>query len=169
MPSTLSNNPDNQNDSDKRPTWDTSDNQLALWLLNLKRWLPRQNTAYSTLIKHGTALDKRHIICVSVNHVDRHRLKLIQPGTFEAPFIVLENTYEDEGIDEEAEGYQDALDAALDKHYAISPELIDRAQQEMCDRILDCIDDDDTIDELRAMCEHHGSKLLELLELDCPS
>ena len=56
--------------------------------------MPRQNSAYSTLIKYGTALDKRRTICVSVNHVDRHRHKLIPPGTFEAPFIVLENTDE---------------------------------------------------------------------------
>ena len=49
------NAPELFDDSDitKRPSWDSNDRNLKLWLIHLKRWIPLQQKQFNNFIRYA--------------------------------------------------------------------------------------------------------------------
>ena len=72
-------------DSQNKPTYDNQLRNLMLFLVHLKRWLPRQVPGTSTFIKYYYILNARQQVVVLDNkHIDDIESGA-EPGTFEAP------------------------------------------------------------------------------------
>ena len=60
--------------------WSTSPNELPAWMQVLHKHL-MDNTKYRTLIQYSYVVERRIVCCLSTNHIDRIRNKLIRKGT----------------------------------------------------------------------------------------
>ena len=48
---------DNNNDD---PSWDANDRNLMLYLLKLKRWIPKKHKQWLNFIRYGYIVNSRH-------------------------------------------------------------------------------------------------------------
>ena len=70
------NNDTTTNSSVTKPTWNTSPNTLPGFVLDLQKYLPKRDARYKALVEYGYILERRSVICVSDNHIDRVRQQL---------------------------------------------------------------------------------------------
>ena len=93
---------DHDNDNDKadttKPTWDTSPNTIAPFILALRRRLPKQDARYRGLIEYGFATAKDHTYFCSTNHIDRFRHGLLTQGTWVKPLRIGPTDYTNAGF-----------------------------------------------------------------------
>ena len=147
----------------KKPSWNTSPNTLPGFVLDVQKYLPKRDARYKALVEYGYILERRSIICVSDNHIDRARQQLIPKGTFAAPTVVLPSAYDTTGLTvmtaEERKEYEALSDR---KSYEINPALIQEMHTRMLNDILLCIEDDETCDELTEEADGSGPALLAL-------
>ena len=80
---------DTEADTDDKtePRWDSSHRNLRLYLLPLKRWLPRQHPQLNNFIRYGYILNgKQEVVVHNTEHRDLIHSGNIEAGTFEKPF-----------------------------------------------------------------------------------
>ena len=72
---------DNDNNNDN-PTWDSNDRNLMLYLLKLKRWIPKQHKQWNNFARFGYIVNSRQeVVCFSDTH--KESLKSgFRAGTF---------------------------------------------------------------------------------------
>ena len=70
-----------------KPSWNTSPNTLPGFVLDIQKYLPKRDARYKALVEYGYILERRSVICVSDNHIDRVRQHLVPKGSFAAPTI----------------------------------------------------------------------------------
>ena len=68
-----------------RPSWNTSPNTFPQFYTKLLKWLPKQETKYTTLVQYYYVLNRGQVCCVSVNHAARASAKLLVKGSFKNP------------------------------------------------------------------------------------
>ena len=68
------------NDTDK-PSWDSSERNLTLYLIELKRWLPRQHSQLNNFLRWGYIINGKQEVVV--NDTD-HKEQLINGGEMES-------------------------------------------------------------------------------------
>ena len=88
----------------KKPSWNTSPNTLPSHLIALKRWVPTADTRYKQLLETGTVIERKEILCMSDNHIDRMLSETLEKGTFEEPCVVDAEDVELDGIPAERGG-----------------------------------------------------------------
>ena len=67
------------------PSWDTSPNTFPQYYTKLLKWLPRQESKYTTLAQYYYVLSRGQVCCVSVNHAARAASKMLVKGSFKNP------------------------------------------------------------------------------------
>ena len=78
-----------KDDSDKQPTWDSSLRNLRLYLLPLKRWLPRQHAQLNNFVRYGYIMNnKQEILVYNSDHQEQLQHNKLVPGSFEKPWIL---------------------------------------------------------------------------------
>ena len=75
--------------------WDGAAFSLVTFLPELRRALPKLNAKYRRLVEYRYVSTSRSTCCMSLNHIDRIITKSITPGSFQSPFEVDINTFED--------------------------------------------------------------------------
>jgi len=102
----------NDSDNDKKPSWDSNDRNLKLWLLHLKRWLPLQLKHFNNFIRYAYTINARQETVVFDNdHSDKLTKGSLEGGTFEAPCMISNadgDASEDEYDDEDDESSEDS-------------------------------------------------------------
>ena len=88
----------------RKPSWNTSPNTLPSHLIALKRWIYTADTRYKQLIETGTVIERKEILCMSDNHIDRIISETLDKGTFEEPCVVDAEDIELDGISPEHGG-----------------------------------------------------------------
>ena len=74
------------NDTDDDPSWDANDRNLMLYLLKLKRWIPKKHKQWLNFIRYGYIVSSRQeVICFSDNHKEALKEQALVTGTFEKP------------------------------------------------------------------------------------
>ena len=53
-----------EDDTDVKPTWDSNERNLRLFLLKLSRWLPRQHTQLNNFLRYGYIINSRQQVVV---------------------------------------------------------------------------------------------------------
>ena len=64
---------DDTDDKPEEPNWDSNERSLMLYLLMLKRWLPKQRTQFNNFIRFGFIINGRQEV-VAFN--DTHKSEL---------------------------------------------------------------------------------------------
>ena len=80
--------PDNDDSDDNdKPSWDSNERNLMLYLLELKRWLPRQHPQLSNFLRFGFIINSRQQnVVFDIIHRQKLQDGTIEPGTFEKPY-----------------------------------------------------------------------------------
>ena len=77
---------DDKDDKEEDPEWDSNERNLMLYLLKLKRWLPRQHSQFNNFVRFGFIINGRQEVVV---FNDKHKTELqngsFANGTFEHP------------------------------------------------------------------------------------
>ena len=144
--------------------WNTALHDLPLFADNLAKWLPTIDARYITLVKGRFAISGRYVISVSLNHIDRLVSKDYVSGTFRAPFMVSPTdlvAFRKGGLLIPADQGDSVKkgESAVPRYYD-NPELLDTIDEEMGTHILSCIDDEDTVEELKDDVGKLGTLLL---------
>ena len=76
----------NDNDTDT-PTWDSSERNLTLYLIELKRWLPRQHSQLNNFLCWGYIINgKQEVVVNDTDHKEQLIDGTATRGSFEKPF-----------------------------------------------------------------------------------
>jgi hypothetical protein len=153
---------DNDKHRDSSPLWDTSLVSRPRYFDQLIRWLPTQDSRFTTLVQYGTVNDKRYTVVTSTNHMDRHRLGKIARGTFKQPCMIQHTDTDTTGFPADHEDTR----ADDESKYSVNHNIIDQVDNELLEKILGTIDDEDTIHELREESDGSGRALLRAFEQD---
>ena len=139
------NNDTTTNSSVTKPTWNTSPNTLPGFVLDLQKYLPKRDARSKALVEYGYILDRRSVICVSDNHIDRVRQQLVPKGSFATPTIINPGDYDTTGLTVMTDPERQAYDALPDrKAYEINPALILEMHTRLLNDILECVEDVET-------------------------
>jgi hypothetical protein len=149
-------------DRDTAPLWDTSLVSRPRYFDQLVRWLPTQDSRFTTLVQYGVVNDKRYTVVTSTNHLDRHRLGLISRGSFRKPCIIKRTDADSTGFPADV----DTTRADEESKYSINHNIISQVDNELLEKILGTIDDEDTVHELREDNDGSGRRLLAALDHD---
>ena len=133
------------------PSWDSSPNTLASYLVKLTRWLPRQSTNYRSLIEGGWVLSKGTVNTVSDNHSERLVRQMIPRGTVRAPCQI--------GAADLVAIPADPAVATPDR-YKVNTEAVNDSDQQMLQTMLDTILDNDTMETCETLAAGSGRTLL---------
>jgi hypothetical protein len=153
---------DNDKHRDSSPLWDTSLVSRPRYFDQLIRWLPTQDSRFTTLVQYGAVNDKRYTVVTSTNHMDRHRLGKIARGTFKQPCMIQHTDTDTTGFPADHEDTR----ADDESKYSVNHNIIDQVDNELLEKILGTIDDEDTIHELREESDGSGRALLRAFEQD---
>ena len=94
----------NDNDTDT-PTWDSSERNLTLYLIELKRWLPRQHSQLNNFLRWGYIINgKQEVVVSDTDHKEQLINGSAVRGSFEKPFTRIVN--ESESEDDEDSDYE---------------------------------------------------------------
>ena len=162
---------DNVDTTVVRPSWNTSVNTLPVFLPLLNKWLIYTNAKYRTWVQYRYVVTGRFTHARSLNHIDRLIANTVKKGTFSAPCMITPYELTEVYVDPRdaskntpaSAGASYSAGAPALAHYTTNTEPGDELDQELCDDILRCIDDDDTQDELRESCDGSGTSLLIIL------
>ena len=149
-----------------KPSWDTSDNSLPEFLEALYKYLPKKDPRYRNWVEFRYVVSGRYTNTVSFNHIDRLINHSIVKGTFAAPRIILSTDMESYGTDADGDALEGPMGPSVVAgapalpNYTVNEEAGALIDTTMCDDILDCIDDEDTIDDLRDEANGNGAELL---------
>ena len=140
---------DNTTDTDT-PTWDMAPSTLSVHLERLRRWLPEQDNAYSSLIRKGTIYSGKSTIIPTATWL-AELSELDSDFTFAAPSPVkLE--------------MPTALNQSAERGvYVVNPGAIDAKDEAMMRDILRTIQDPSSKDDYEHGCRGSGRRLLTLL------
>ena len=86
-PPKQSQKPDDTDDNDNcdNPNWDANDRNLMLYLINMRRWLPKQHKQFNNFVRFGYIINSRQeVVCFSDNHKESLK-KGFNAGTFDHP------------------------------------------------------------------------------------
>ena len=183
---------DTEADTDDKtePCWDSSHRNLRLYLLPLKRWLPRQHPQLNNFIRYGYILNgKQEVVVHNTEHQNLIQSGRFTVGTFEKPFRMPSSEEGDSSDDEEASLDSGALthppsarkpkskpttEATTPREretedgphetYKVAPKTLHSFDEEVLDTILSTFEDEDTADDFRD--ESQGSALLLLTLLN---
>ena len=183
--------PDDNDDNDKVPTWDSTPRNLMLYLLKLRRWLPRQHPQLMSFLRHGYILNSKQEVVV---YDDKHRDKLVagtlSAGTFERPCAVgiaaeefFEAAEEPDGEEETPASKASGKDkpdttpgssaASLvgkeASRFKISPEALAHFEETVVETVLDTFVDEDTQEEWSDQCAGSIRTLLAALHNEARS
>ena len=100
----------------KKPTWNTSPNTLPGFVLDLQKYLPKRDARYKALVEYGYILERRSVICVSDNHIDRVRQQLVPKGSFAAPTIINPGDFDASGLTVMTDVERQAYEALPDRN-----------------------------------------------------
>ena len=155
------------------PSWDSSPNTLPSFIADLKPWFPRDHTHNRSMIAYGLFLNSRgQMVVSSDNHMDRHYNGLLTKGTFEKPCIITATDFvaipTGSGSTNVLLSNNDAADAAARKTYFVSPTAIQQEEARAFEDIAACIDDAETVEDLRATCLENGLLLIQELRTLSP-
>jgi hypothetical protein len=159
-----------KSDTIVQPRWNTSDNKLPGFLPKLYKWLVKKDPRYRNWVEYRYVVSGRYTNAVSLNHIDRLIAKSIPKGTFAAPCMIKPDDMTPYDVDATgkplaaATGASVVADAPARPNYSVQLEAGDHIDDTLCDDIIDCIDDEDTQDEMRTDCDGSGTELLILLE-----
>ena len=148
--------------TDTAPSWDTSPNSLPAYVLELQRWLPKQDARYRGLIEYGITVDKTRTVFVSENHSDRYRHNKLVKGTVKKPCRVAPSDLH--VVNEIASLDADELASQRSQAGVIGAASVATLETALLEAVLATIKDDDTVDEWREACNGEGLTLLKLLE-----
>ena len=91
-------------DDNDKPSWDSSERNLTLYLIELKRWLPRQHSQLNNFIRWGYIINGKQEVVV---HDTDHQNQLIQGtatrGSFEKPYLRTQ-AFESDSDDDSTDG-----------------------------------------------------------------
>ena len=95
---------DDNDDSSHKPTWDSSERNLQLYLLPLKRWLPRQHPQLNNFLRFGYIMNsKQEAVVYDNDHKDLLKSGNFQAGTFESPWFHHTSLEGERSSDEDSE------------------------------------------------------------------
>ena len=180
---------DDNDDIDKetQPRWDANDRNLLLYLLQLKRWLPKQHPQFNNFIRYGYIINSRQQTIVFDND---HKTQLqdgrMVAASFEAPCTAgLEDasSSEDEGgsLDSgalthppsarkpkskpttEASLTGESQSGASDGEFKVAARSLNSYDEEIMETILSTYLDEDTADDHREECGGSARQLLSYL------
>ena len=177
------------NDDNDQPDWDSSSRNLALFLLKLKKWLPRQHASVNTFIRFGFILNSRQkVVVFDSDHKARLQAGGLAAGTFENPCqITVASLATAPAAAAPAAAPATApsgsfagvapapsttpstatstpgLTGASDDRFVIGPETLTSFDEEVMHTIFSCIPDEDTVDDLERDCDSSFRKLLKNL------
>ena len=178
--------PDDKDDKDD-PSWDCNDRNLQLYLIPLKRWLPRQHSQLNNFLRFGYVLNSRQeVVVFDTDHKNQLQSGSFTPGTFEEPWLpaALRIDSEDESESEGSVDYTAPLSSkkvqkqpvptptttatpgladTRDEQFKISPKALASFDEEVMDSILNTFEDEDTAEEFRDECQSSSRQLLTLL------
>ena len=103
---------DDNDDSDKDgdPKWDANERNLLVYLLALKRWLPKQHPQFKNCIRYGYIINSRQqTIVFDDNHREELNDGVAIAGTFEDPCIAGLKHHDDSSHDSDASVDSSAL------------------------------------------------------------
>ena len=86
-PPKRSQKPDDTDDNDNydNPNWDANDRNLMLYLIKMRRWLPKQHKQFNNFVRFGYIINSRQeVVCFSDNHKESLK-KGFNAGTFDHP------------------------------------------------------------------------------------
>ena len=171
LSTTTSTSTQNGTDTIESPTWNTSPNTRPAFLLALYKWLPSQDTRYRTLVQYGYVITPKGVNCVSDNHIDRCAAGLITAGSFKAPVIIdPKATILDSlgsangGAGMSADQKKAWHESPTRRRYNLLPESVAELDGALFNSIAECIEDDETVEDLRTASGGSGRKLLADLE-----
>ena len=72
-------------DNTTKPSWNTSPNTFPQFYTKLLKWLPKQETKYTTLVQYYYVLNGGQVCCISADHAARASAKLLVKGSFKNP------------------------------------------------------------------------------------
>ena len=172
------------NDNDK-PAWDSSERNLTLYLIELKRWLPRQHSQLNNFIRWGYIINGKQEVVV---HDTDHKEQLINGnatrGSFEKPFTRSPMLESDESDDDSYDAgvatrplssrkirqptpttteATPGLSDRADEQYRIAPKALLSFDEQVMETILDTFEDQDTAEDYREECQASARLLLTLL------
>ena len=177
---------DDKDDKEEDPEWDSNERNLMLYLLKLKRWLPKQHPQFNNFIRYGFIINGRQEVVV----FDKKQQTDLQSGDFAAgrfehPCNVGLGTDEDEDSeDEEGDAASTTQPLSARKirpipatitsttpglrgtgseEFKIAPKALQSFDEELCEKILTTVRDEDTADELLNDCENSARALLYML------
>ena len=179
--------PDDTDDNDNNydnPTWDSNYRNLMLYLLKLKRWLPKQHKQWNNFVRFGYIVNSRQeVVCFSDTHKEDLK-KGFRAGTFEAPCMAGlkgEDAEDDDdsSVDSSALTHPPSarkpksttpdkstldtpgLASAEDEQFKIAPKALASFDEEVLDTILSTFEDEDTAEEYRDEAEGSARRLME--------
>ena len=152
--------PDDKDDKDD-PSWDCNDRNLQLYLIPLKRWLPRQHSQLNNFLRFGYVLNSRQeVVVFDTDHKNQLQSGAFTPGTFEEPWLPAALRIDSEDESESEEGSVDVtaplsskkvqkqpvptptttatpgLADTRDEQFKISPKALASFDEEVMDSIL---------------------------------
>ena len=172
---------------DQAPTWDTNERNLMLFLLKLRRWLPKQHAQFNNFIRYGFIINgKQEVVVFNDNHRTDLQNSRLKPGTFESPCLVGVETESDEAGDEESsEEEEEEIDGsaplssrklkpitatttpglakARDEEFKNAPKALLSFDEQVAETILSTFEDEDTIEEYLNDCQGSARLLLKTL------
>ena len=184
---------DNDDDDKQDPTWDSTPRNLMLYLLRLRRWLPRQHPKLMSYLRQGYILNsKQEVVVYDDNHKKHLIAGTVATGTFENPcrirvssgFEFFSPPESEESAGEEAEGEKppdkkatkpdktpgtaasSALVGTEPSRFKISPEALAQFEEEVVETVLDTFLDEDTQEEYAERCGGSIRELLRILHTD---
>ena len=167
---------DDKDDKEEDPEWDSNERNLMLYLLKLKRWLPKQHSQLNNFLRYGFIINGRQeVVVFDTDHQTDLQRGTFTAGSFEHPCNVGlgQESAESDG---DSEASQDAPMQPLSarkikpipsatttttpglrdtgsEQFKIAPKALHSFDEELCESILSTIRDEDTADELLADCE----------------
>ena len=92
--------PDDTDDNDNydSPSWDANDRNLMLYLIKMRRWLPKQHKQFNNFVRFGYIINNRQeVMCFTDSHKEALK-RGFNAGTFEKPCMAgLEEAEDSEG------------------------------------------------------------------------
>ena len=110
MTDTADQNPDH--DKIPTPSWDLEDDTKPAYIMDLREWLPYENTKFDNLIKNCSMIMKDKLVVSSAEQAVRINNQTAGTGTYEKPCEPVVRT-------------ATTLHDSLKDRYIVMPELID--------------------------------------------
>ena len=172
-------------DDNDKPAWDSSERNLTLYLIELKRWLPRQHSQLNNFLRWGYIINgKQEVVVQDTDHKEQLIQGTATRGSFEESFICSRSIESDSSGDESVDAgaatrplsarkirkpttttteATPGMSERTDEQDRIAPKALFSFDEQVMETILDTFGDQDTAEDYRDECQASARIVLTLL------